>query len=521
MQIINKVALAKPTPPETQIKTLKDNKRTPTRKRAPAAVGARYDLVRNFSKNKIFGLVVMGFMAVFGVLLAMQSVGPQSQAAEAYTPSTLTLKQLDTNEIEVVFADEDYPPAVVGYSISNDSRCDHDFYTDVMVGLGQIRIDGYTGGFEWSRPQEDRERPYYQGEESENWWDAWDEAEEAGETKEYRFKYPVSGIDSDSGGVQLLGKYFCLSIVYWDDNQKFKTYKKLELLHVGIPSATRTDSGTTYQFESSRNARWAEGRAVGFDSCEAEIDASSQLASSYTIEANGRDYAYKRYCVKVEDPAGDEAYISFFISGADALPEERETETQTPDPDNTGENNGADDNEDENQGGQPEQTGGEDQSNQPDLTNQLEQTRPDTNQPPPQAQNDNPNPEQSIADVPQATAPANQPEQISEADTNQPPPQAQNDNPNQNLNQNQQETTNQEESEEEVVTILTADNAETDSVTQVPIAQALPEKTDTLPDTGFLDDQNWFQILGYTLVAAAVLGTTRIMIMKKSKTSAR
>ena len=58
-------------------------KKISIRKHLPLSVRVHYDTVRNFSPMKLFGVGVMALVAVFGVLLVSQAIGPNSGAVSA------------------------------------------------------------------------------------------------------------------------------------------------------------------------------------------------------------------------------------------------------------------------------------------------------------------------------------------------------------------------------------------------------------------------------------------------------
>ena len=56
------------------------NRKISIRKHLPLSVRVHYDMVRNFSPMKLFGIGVMALVAVFGVLLVSQAINPTSSA---------------------------------------------------------------------------------------------------------------------------------------------------------------------------------------------------------------------------------------------------------------------------------------------------------------------------------------------------------------------------------------------------------------------------------------------------------
>ena len=77
----------------------KRNKKISVRKHLPLFVRVHYDTVRNFSPAKLFGLGIMMFIAVFGVLLATQTVSPSTSAQSANTQ----VNNIEQNGIRVQF----------------------------------------------------------------------------------------------------------------------------------------------------------------------------------------------------------------------------------------------------------------------------------------------------------------------------------------------------------------------------------------------------------------------------------
>ena len=486
----------------------RDNKKISIRKHLPLAVRVHYDVVRNFSLVKLAGVGVMALIAVFGVLLATQTLSPQSSAStngtgsqlcapasapsqanepSEYTlcaPTSLTMEQLGS-EAEVTLVNTAYSPWVVGYAVGNDENCDEDFYYNVMLPAhNNLESPGYGRhqvGFEHSFAETAGDWPHYQGDKLESWGVAW----ESDNNKKFKFKYPImgSGDSYDNDFDQAVyGKYLCMTITYADNNIQFKTYKRFDLLYVEMTSKTQTDLGTTYQFTSNRNARWAQGSASGLD-CDLEVDDSSQTATSFTLEANGRSHLYRR-CVKAKDVNNVESSVVFFVSEADGDPTKREElDDNNQQQEEVEEEDEVVEEEDE------EEVVEEDDNNQQQQVVEEEEEQ----------QNDNSNTKQDMSGE------QNNPDQqtLQQQTIDNDP--------------NDDDSTGSSGSE---VTILSRQAvANTQSNTQSP---ADTGGTGNIPNTGVFDDQqDWSRLAGYILIGAAVLGAARVMVIKKYKKAGR
>ena len=263
--------------------------------------------------------VSIAVISVASILLATQLFSYESSA---YTPTKLTLTPT-IEGVDVSLVSADYAPSIIGYTVSNDSRCNQDFHDNVMVFFkpGNGGLDGYRGGFEKWLVNGDR--PYYQGESSDDWRTIW----QADNNHEFSFKYSTIGLSADSTGTSIkpFGKYFCISVNYHDDlawADRHATYKSLELLHIERTSAERTDSGIDYKFTANRPVKWLAKKASSILSCDFEAG-SGQLTTDFTLEANGQAYANQSYCITAEDSAGIQVYTTMFILKEDAVPTER------------------------------------------------------------------------------------------------------------------------------------------------------------------------------------------------------
>ena len=79
----------KQTSKSDKSKSKRMSKKISIRKHLPLLVRVHYDAVKNFSPSKLFGLGVMGLVAVFGVLLATQTISPTTSAETNYAGTTI------------------------------------------------------------------------------------------------------------------------------------------------------------------------------------------------------------------------------------------------------------------------------------------------------------------------------------------------------------------------------------------------------------------------------------------------
>ena len=508
-------------------------KRISIRKHLPLSIRVHYDIVRNWSPVKLAGLAAMSLIAVFGVLLVTQTVSPQSQASTngsssnpcapasapspanepheytLCTPTKLTLEQAG-DVAKIVLANDDYGPATIGHVISNDPKCDSSTGDVITRIYNNIRVEGYRGGVNHvsfsSTPSE-----------------------------EHELEYSIMGYgDSDADyTMALYGKYLCMSITYWDNNTQFRTYKRFDLLYVEMTSKTRTDTGTTYQFASNRNVHWGEG-SPDYNSgeqtwsCEATVDSSGQATSSFTLQADGADYFFQN-CVKVEDSTGAVAFITFFVSKEDADPSERE-------PENNQE-------QEEQEQTETEDTQPEDTQTQDDNTQTDDQQTPVDDQENNDDDNDDTPTTISVDDfITTYSYTSDQKDLILDKDDEL-------------MGENiweydETETTHyastedaatyhpllqayiaEQNNEQSGTVINSVDPSDGTGNTGDPIVNSVSVNaadsqgsvgdTTTVPDTGILDDQSMAQLIGYVLVAAAILGAVRVLMVKKYKKVSR
>ena len=497
--------------PSGKNKNKLSNKRISIRKHLPLAVRVHYDAVRNWSPVKLAGLGAMAMIAGFGVLLAAQIVSPQSSAnavscangtdsggvTTPCTPTSLTLEQ-SGNVANVTLVNTGHSPAVISYVVSNDSKCDSstgDVITRIYNG---IRVEGYKGGVEFSGG--DGGYPYYQDDGADSWLAAW----RADNNKEFEFEYPIiSWGDSDADySMAPHGKYLCMSISYWDNNANFKTYKGFDLMYVEMTSKTRTDAGTTYQFASNRNAHWAYGSASGLD-CDLEVNTDDSASNSFTLEANGKDHRFRR-CVKARDADGIEASVVFFVSETDADPTKREsTDDEDDDDDDQSQtdNQQDDSNNDDGQNGGDNGNGG--QGTQQNDDNNGDDGQNDGNTGNNGQNNGNTGNERNSDGT---TVNLVNTQNSGGGNGGQGNTGGQNNNPGGNQNEttsNQAGTNTQRES----LVVANGGSGGTGD-----------DGAEAIPDTGLLDDeQSWFQLAGYILIGAAILGAVRVMLVKKYK----
>ncbi|MYB40063.1 hypothetical protein F4X86_02070 [Candidatus Saccharibacteria bacterium] len=519
-------------------------KKISIRKHLPLPVRVYYDIVRNWSPIKLAGLAAMSLVAVFGVLLTTQVLSPQSQASVngsssnpcapssvpstpngpgGYTlcsPTTLTLNQAG-GIAEVTLVSEHYSPAVIGYVVSNDPNCDSstgDVITRIFNG---IRVEGYKGGIEFSGGSGGW--PYYQANGVKSWSAAW----QADNSMEFEFEYPItSWADSDADySVALHGKYLCMSISYWDNNAQFKTYKGFDLMYAEMTSKTRTDSGTTYQFSSNRNAHWAQGSASG-TKCNLEVDTTSgQASTSFTLEADGPGHRFYR-CVKAQDSNGVEASVIFFVSEEDADPSKRSTEE-----DNSGTEEEEENTEEDDNGGE---SGTNTEENNGGGTGNTEEDDDEENTPTTVSVDDfittygyASDQKDLILEKDDELMDRN----IWEYDETETTHYASTEDAaayhillQAHLAAQQAANTGQNNDQSgTVVNSVNANNGAGNTVVQSTSVNAGGTQTGsvgdttTVPDTGILDDQNAAQLVGYILVAAAILGSVRVLMVKKYK----
>ena len=75
--------------------TSRKAKRISIRRYLPIGVRVHYDVVRNFAPIKLVGLSVMVMIAVFGILLATQTVSPASEASAVWEEATVQHQYYD------------------------------------------------------------------------------------------------------------------------------------------------------------------------------------------------------------------------------------------------------------------------------------------------------------------------------------------------------------------------------------------------------------------------------------------
>ena len=192
----------------------RDGKKMSVRKHLPLFVRVHYDAVRNFSVSKLIGLGVMTLVAVFGVLLATQTVSPESSAAV----STITLTQLETNQVEAVISGSNYAPRFVHHLVSDNASCDASIYIN-MIRDG--KKDPYTI-FDDVEGWDERE--HYQGDDSDHWRIIWEDDN----SHEFKFLFPID---------RPAGDYLCMRVSYEDNNADFKDYKADSFADVGRASS--------------------------------------------------------------------------------------------------------------------------------------------------------------------------------------------------------------------------------------------------------------------------------------------
>ena len=427
----------------------------------------RIKLKKGMSASVIFA----GVVSVASVLVAALLV---SYGVSAYAPAELTLTQtLAGAEVSLVSAD--YAPSHVGYTVSNDPNCDSDFYGNVMISFkpGNGGLDGYRGGFEkWSA---NGNRPHYQGGGSDDWRVVW----QADNNHEFIFKYPTVGLGTDSDGTSIrpFGKYLCVSINYHDDlawADRRETYGSLELLYIERTNTEPTDAGTDYEFTANRPVKWLAKKASSILSCDFEAG-SGQLTTDFTLEANGQGYANQSYCVTAEDSAGVQVHATLFISEEDAVPvaraEPESTEAvveSTPDQDN---------------GGQIKT------ETQP----VPEETNPD-------------NTDGQMADI----NPGPVPEEYQPAGVKIAEPVA-----GQSANDN---------STTETAVIDGTDDVGTADQQQIVASPLVEEEVEIavvddapegMPEADIIDNRDWWQLLGFFIIAFAILGVVGVLVWKK------
>ena len=294
-----------------------------------------------------------------------------------------------------------------------------------------------------------------------------------------------SGGANDDFGVNKMvsGKYLCLSISYWDDNIKFRTLKRFDLLQVEMTSKTRTDAGTTYEFVANRDVHWAQGSADGFG-CDLEVATSGQTSSNFTLEANGPAHRFGR-CVQAEDANGVQAWIVFFVSKEDAVPSERQAED----------------------GNQPEQTDTDDENN-----GQQEDPVPDKNEESGgsgDAGTDSANEQSPESGEEESSEEEGGDDSVAGGQNNGggggagAPPEADNDPQAANTPENS--------------LVLSADTTQVSaSETGSGSSSAEADDSSGLPKTGILTaGSSWSELAGYIIIAGAVLGAVRIILIKK------
>ena len=88
--------------------TSRKAKRISIRRHLPIGVRVHYDVVRNFAPIKLVGLSVMVMIAVFGILLATQTVSPGSEASATWTGTDIQYRNYDWGFTKPGGQDEEY-----------------------------------------------------------------------------------------------------------------------------------------------------------------------------------------------------------------------------------------------------------------------------------------------------------------------------------------------------------------------------------------------------------------------------
>ena len=415
--------------------------------------------------------IFVGVASVAGVLAATLLVGSETSA---YAPAKLTLTQtLEGAEVSLVSAD--YAPSHVGYTVSNDPNCDNDFYDNVMAFFkpGNGGLDGYRGGFEkWSA---NGNRPYYQGESPDDWRIIW----QADNNHEFIFKYPTVGLGTDSDGTSIrpFGKYLCVSINYhdglaWADRRK--TYGGLELLYIERTNTERTDAGTDYEFTANRPVKWLAKKASSILSCDFEAG-SGQLTTDFTLEANGQGYANQSYCITAEDSAGVQVYATLFISKEAAVPAARA---------------------------------------EPESTEAVVESTPD--------QDDGSQIKTETQPVPEETNSGNT---VGEASGVNPEPVPEEYQPSGgNIVESVDSQPDNDGSTAEIAgggETDDADIADQRPIAATPLAEeeavitGVDDAPEDMPEADIIDNQDWWQPLGLSIIAFVILGTVGVLVWKK------
>ena len=284
-------------------KDKKLGKKVSVRKHLPLSVRVHYDTVRNFSAAKLAGLGVMAAMAVFGVFLSTQIASPQSFAAG----STITLRQLENNYVEAVISDSEYSPRFVSHIVTNTSTCDGDVYDNEMAG-GRGKYDPYAifpDIENWD------EREHYQGESDDDNWDDdnWETIWETDNNHEFRFLFPAlhsseSGFIGDKPVGRSSGEYLCMRVSYHDNNAEIHGHQNIHLLTISEP----TWDGATYSFTANREVHWLKEKTGDvFDTCEGAVSGSGTRSKTFAVETTEADH-YDHFCIKARDANGIQAY---------------------------------------------------------------------------------------------------------------------------------------------------------------------------------------------------------------------
>ena len=278
------------------------------RKHLPLSVRVHYDAVRNFSLGKLAGLGVMAVMAVFGVFLATQIASPQSSAAA----STITLKQLETNWVEAVISGSVHPPRLVRHVVSDEPTCDNALFYENPAVSDLIKFDPYFIDEDADRGDSWGSRNHYQGDSDDDDWDDdnWITIWEADNNHKFRFIFPMlSG--SSSGYIgrepvgQPVGKYLCMMVSYNDNNADLQDFKQISLLTLEEPVL----EGANYKLTANQSVYWSAEKADddAFDACEGAISTSGQTSTSFTFESTEDDH-YDHFCIRARNANGIQVY---------------------------------------------------------------------------------------------------------------------------------------------------------------------------------------------------------------------
>lgn len=238
-------------------------------------------------------------LAVFGLLLVAPATTPTASAAQ----STITLKQLNSNQIEAVVSGLKYPLAGVVHVVTDYPTCDDTAIRGSHLPELEDRLDFHELMSEQYERNTDSSYTYYQGQAG-DWAD---------KNRQFKFLFPASGSneyryvrDRNTHAPYPPAKYLCMKVTFHDNNQFLADYEQITLLTVSNP----TVEGYDYQFTASRNAHWSvkkAGHIFDFETCEEDVAASGSASKSFTFETTEAD-RYKRFCVIARDSSGIQAF---------------------------------------------------------------------------------------------------------------------------------------------------------------------------------------------------------------------